>query len=582
MTYSFFDLLQLIGALGIFIYGMKVFSEGLQKVAETRLKGFLQGMTTTRFRGILTGFTTTAIVQSSSATTVMVVSFVNAGLITFLQSTGITMGANIGTTVTAWIISIFGFKVEITPIAISLIGISFPFMFIGKEKLRNAAEAVIGFGILFIGLDFIKSGVPNIEQNPAIFQFLHQFTEFGFASILIFVLIGTILTLVMQSSSAASTITLVMLFQGWIDFPMAAAMVLGENIGTTVTANIAAMVGNVYAKRAARFHFVFNIFGVIWMLILIYPFIQGIDYIVGYFSSAPGSILHASSQLSRVNATLGLSLFHSLFNVTNVLVISPFVPKIVRFIKKYQPEDKDADSQHRLQYISSGMMSSPELSIAQAHKEIELFAKLVEKMHFSMEGLIFNKLKKREAFLEKIEKREDITDNIELEVAEYLTKISAYNLTESDTRSIRNMHSMINDLERIGDIYYQMSKSFEDMQSEDAELPTPALQQIEEMLDLIFDGIRHMRKNLDGNEVDPDLKKAKEIEEAIDACRDKLQDFHYKQLEQNAYSNKVGFLFLDYVNRLEKIGDHIFNINEAIVGVKVKSAYKTVMEERGK
>src|SRR5699024_9793812 len=315
MTYTFFDLLQLIGSLGIFIYGMKIFSDGLQKVAESRLKAILKGMTNTRFRGILTGFTTTAIVQSSSATTVMVVSFVNAGLITFLQSTGIIMGANIGTTVTAWLISIFGFKVQITPIAISLIGISFPFMFVGKEKFRSLAEALIGFGILFIGLDFIKNGVPNIQQNPEILHFVQQFTDFGFASIIIFVIIGTLLTIVMQSSSAASTITLVMVFQGWIDFPMAAAMILGENIGTTVTANIAAAVGNVYAKRAARFHFVFNIFGVIWMLLLIHPFLAGIDQVIGYFSPETGSIMHAGSELGRTNATLGLSLFHSIFNV---------------------------------------------------------------------------------------------------------------------------------------------------------------------------------------------------------------------------------------------------------------------------
>ncbi|HLR24890.1 MAG TPA: Na/Pi cotransporter family protein [Fodinibius sp.] len=581
MTYSFFDLLQLIGSLGIFIYGMKVFSDGLQKVAGSRLRGILKGMTTTRFRGILTGFATTTITQSSSTTTVMVVSFVNAGLITFLESTGVVMGANIGTTVTAWMISIFGFKMKITPIAISLIGISFPFMFFGKEKFRNLAEALIGFGILFIGLDFIKNGVPNIQQNPEMFQFLQQFTEFGFGSILIFVIVGTLLTLITQSSSAASAITLVMLFQGWIDFPIAAAMILGENIGTTVTANIAAVVGNVYAKRAARFHFVFNVFGVLWMLLLMQPFLMGIDSIISYFSPGPGSILNATNELSRANATLGLSLFHSIFNILNVLLLAGFVPAIIRFIEKYQVEDEDADSQHRLQYISSGMMSSPELSISQAHKEIELFAKLIEKMHFSIEGLIFNKQNKREAFLEKIEKREEITDNIELEVAEYLTKISSYNLKEADSRRIRSMHSMINDLERIGDIYFQMSKSFEDMQADGTELPEPILERIKEMLDLVFDGIRHVRYNLSLDEVDPELKKAKEIEVAIDSYRNELKDFHYSQLEQNAYSNKAGFVFLDYVNRLEKVGDHLFNINEAIAGVKVKAAYETVIEERG-
>jgi len=397
---------------------MKVFSDGLQKVAGNRLRAILKGMTTTRFRGIFTGFAATTITQSSSTTTVMVVSFVNAGLLTFMESTGVVMGANIGTTVTAWMVSIFGFKMQITPIAIMLIGVFFPFMFLKKERLRNLSEAMIGFGILFIGLDFLKNSVPNIQDNPEMFMFLDQFTEFGFFSILIFVLAGTLLTLITQSSSASTAITLVMLFQGWIDFPIAAAMVLGENIGTTVTANIAAVVGNVYAKRAARFHFVFNVFGVIWMLVLMQPFLMGIDSIMGYFSPEAGSVLNTTDQMGRANATLALSLFHTTFNVINVLLLAGFVPQMVRLIEKYQTQKEGEDSKHRLQYISSGMMSSPELSISQAHKEIELFAKLIEKMHYSMEGLLFNKQGKQDKFLSKLKKREEITDTIELEVAE--------------------------------------------------------------------------------------------------------------------------------------------------------------------
>lgn len=581
MAFTFFDLLQIIGSLGVFIYGMKVFSDGLQKVAGNKLRAILKGMTTTRFRGILTGFSATTITQSSSTTTVMVVSFVNAGLITFLESTGVIMGANIGTTVTAWMVSIFGFKMEITPIAIMLIGIFFPFMFFGREKLKHLAEAMIGFGILFIGLDLIKNGVPNIEDNPEMFMFLDQFTEFGFASILIFVGVGTLLTLITQSSSAASAITLVMLFEGWIDFPIAAAMILGENIGTTVTANIAAVVGNVYAKRAARFHFVFNVFGVVWMLLLIQPFLVGIDHAMGYFLSDSGSLFDAADEIGRANATLGISLFHTVFNVVNVLLLVGFVPHIVRFIEKYQTKKESADSQHRLQYISSGMMSSAELSISQAHKEIELFAKLIEKMHFSLEGLLFNKQNMQERFLKKIEKREKITDKIELEIAEYLTKISSNNLTESATRRIRGMHSMINDLERVGDIYFQMSKTFERTQSEGIELPDEAMKKMRKMLNLVFNAIRNIRENLDKENGDIDLEEAMRLENAIDLYRDELLEYHYAQLEKNNYSNQAGFVFLDYLNRLEKIGDHLFNVNEALAGVKVKAAYETVVEERG-
>lgn len=577
MAYTFWDFLQLIGALGIFIYGMKVFSDGLQKVAGNKLRTILKGMTSTRFRGILTGFTTTSIVQSSSTTTVMVVSFVNAGLITFLESTGVIMGANIGTTVTSWIISIFGFKMQITPVAMIMIGVFFPFLFFGREKLRNLAEAMIGFGILFIGLDFIKNGVPNIQQNPEMFQFLNQFTEFGFISIVIFVIVGTLLTLLTQSSSAAMAITLVMLFQGWIDFPIAAAMVLGENIGTTVTANIAAVVGNVYAKRAARFHFVFNIFGVVWMMVLIHPFLMGIDALMSYVDPSVGSILHATSEVGRANATLALSLFHSTFNVINVLLIVGFVPYIVKVIERYQKEKEE--TQTRLKYISSGMMSSPELSMEQAHKEIQLFARLIDKMHFSLEGLLFNKQNRKEQFLKKIEKREGITDNIELEIAEYLTKISSHNLTETASRRIKGMHSIINDLERVADIYFQMSKTYERMQDEGTKLPKEAMDKIDKLLDLVHDAIQNVRDNLSIEEGGIDLDAAVEIEESINKCRDSLLEYHYAQLENNVYSNKVGFLFLDYLNRLEKIGDHLFNVNEALAGVKVKAAYEEVVEE---
>jgi phosphate:Na+ symporter len=561
MNYTLFDFLQLIGALGIFIYGMKIFSDGLQKVAGSRLRSILKGMTTSRLRGIFTGFTATTITQSSSTTTVMVVSFVNAGLITFMESTGVIMGANIGTTVTAWMVSIFGFKMKITPIAVAMIGIFFPFMFLGKEKLKNLAETMIGFGILFIGLEFIKDAVPNIQENPEMFAFLDSFTEFGFASMLIFVIIGTLLTLLTQSSSAATAITLVMLFQGWITFPIAAAMVLGENIGTTVTANIAAIVGNVHAKRAARFHFIFNVFGVVWMLLLINPFLIGIDNVMNYFQPEIGSIFD-DSQEARAAATLGISLFHTTFNVLNVVLLIGFVPAITRFVERFQKEKEDSDKAFRLKYISGGLMSSSELSIAQAFKEIELFGRLIEKMHISFTGLFFKKQNKQEKFLKKIKKREQITDNIELEVAEYLTKISSSNLTEKSTRKIRLMHSMINDLERIGDIYFQMSKTFELMENEEIKLPQDAVDEIGNMLDLVREDIKIMRTNMESFGDEIDLNPAIEIEQEINRKRDMMKD--------GVYNSKAGVTYLDYLTRLEKIGDHIFNVNEALAGKKMK------------
>src|SRR5690554_1458559 len=349
MDYSLFDFLQLIGALGIFIFGMKIFSEGLQKIAGSRLKGILSGMTRNRATGVVTGLATTAITQSSTTTTVMAVSFVNAGLLTFVQSTGVIMGANIGSTITAWMVALFGFKFQITPIALAVIGIFFAFLFSGNNRLRSIAETMVGFGILFIGLNFIKDGVPDINSNPELFAFLDAYTDYGYLSLLLFVLAGTILTLLTQSSSAATAITLVMLFEGWISFPIAAAMVLGENIGTTVTANIAALVGNTQAKRAARFHFFFNVIGVIWMMLIIYPFLNAMDFLIQYFTNSTVSVMSISDE-GRSNSTLALSLFHTSFNVLNVLLLFGFVPLLVRFVEYIQPESGEKESFH-LRYI---------------------------------------------------------------------------------------------------------------------------------------------------------------------------------------------------------------------------------------
>ena len=563
MSYTFFDFLQLIGALGIFIFGMKIFSDALQRVAGNKLRGILKGMTKNRFVGILTGFGTTSITQSSTTTTVMVVSLVNAGLLTFIESTGVIMGANIGTTITAWMVSIFGFKFQITPIAISIIGIFFPFLFSSNNKLKNIAETMIGFGILFIGLEFIKNAVPDVGENPEIFALLNSFTDFGFWSTIIFIFIGTALTLLTQSSSASTTITLVMLVQGWIDFPIAAAMILGENIGTTVTANIAALVGNVHAKRAARFHFLFNVIGVIWMVIVMTPFLIGIDSIITSVIPDSPSIFFDTPE-ARTNATLALSLFHTLFNVINVAILFAFVPLLIRLVEYIQPE-KSGEESFKLEYINAGLMSSPELSIAQAKKEISQFAKIIEKMHISLTGLMFKGDKKRRKFIDKIMKREEITDRLEIEIAEYLLKISENStLTVDGTRKVRNMHRIINELERLGDLYYQLSKVFERMIDEEQELPDEALEEIKQMMDAVHEAIVLMKANLD--EIDSNkisIAQAYQLEEQINGLRDSLRTKHYARLENSAYTLKMGVGYLDVLNRLEKVGDHIINVSEA-------------------
>lgn len=567
MTYTFFDFLQLVGALGIFIYGMKIFSEGLQKIAGNRLRRILKGMTTHRAAGVATGFAATAVTQSSTTTTVMVVSFVNAGLLSFLESTGVIMGANIGTTVTAWMVSIFGFRFQITPIAVSMIGIFFPFLFVRNNKLKHIAEAMIGFGILFIGLEFIKDAVPDIQENPQILQFLNRFTDYGFGTTLIFVLVGTILTLITQSSSAATTITLVMLAQGWITFPIAAAMILGENIGTTVTANIAALIGNVHAKRAARFHFFFNVIGVLWMLALMPVFLKFVDFMIINFTPAHLSVLDDSPE-ARINATLGLSLFHTTFNVLNVLLLFGFVPWLIRLVTWIQPSRGSEDEQKRLTYISGGLMPTAELSIDEAYKEVEQLGRITEKISFSTYGLFFKDKDKRQKFLDKVTSREEITDKIELEIAQYLTNLSEFNLSKTSSRRVRSMLRMTNDLERVADLYYQISITFDRMDSEDITLPDAAMEEIRDMMQLVQDALQLMRTNMAGEYGDVDMKEAQLMEMKIDSLRDELREAHYLRLERSEYPPRTGIYFLDFINRLEKIGDHILNVNEASAGLK--------------
>ena len=570
MNYSFFDLLQLIGALGVFIFGMKIFSEGLQKIAGSRLKSILSGMTRNRFTGVLTGFATTSITQSSTTTTVMAVSFVNAGLLTFVESTGVIMGANIGTTVTAWIVALFGFKMKITPIAMALIGIFFAFLFSKNSRLRNLAETMVGFGILFIGLEFIKNGVPDIRSNPEMLAFLDMFAGHGYLSMLLFVVIGTVLTLVMQSSSAATAVTLVMLFEGWISFPLAAAMVLGENIGTTVTANLAAMVGNVHAKRAARFHLIFNLIGVCWMLVAIYPVMHAIDAVILSFSDNPASIMSNDPE-ARPNATLGLSLFHTSFNILNVILLFAFIPAIVRFIERILPDDGEEDNYH-LRYISTGLMHSPALSIEQAQKEVQQFAEIVTKMHKKVNKLLFDPEAKRQKLTDKIAQLEDTTDQLEIEIADYLVRVTEDgNLEQALTKRIRFMQSMINDMERIADIYFQISKLSERMLETKTQWPQEAVEDLNRMMTAVQNAINNMCKNVALNAEDVDLDSAIALENAVDELRDQFRNNHYDRLEQSAYSPRAGVSFIDVLNRLERIGDHILNVNESAAGKSLKA-----------
>ncbi|MFT6815714.1 MAG: phosphate:Na+ symporter [Sphingobacteriales bacterium] len=571
MEYTIWDFLLLLGALGIFIYGMKVMSEGLQKLSGEGLKKILGGMTSNRIAGIFTGFLITGLIQSSSATTVMVVSFVNAGLLSLTQSLGVVMGANIGTTITAWLIAILGFKVNIQAGAIIVIGLTFPLMFAKNIKLKYLAEFILGFGILFIGLGFLKDAVPDIKQNPQILEFLSAYTSDGFGSILFFVFIGTLLTVIVQSSSATMAITLVMLAQGWIPFTIAAAIVLGENIGTTITANLAALVGNVNAKRTARFHTIFNLIGVTWLLLIFPWFLNMIDNfqeaILGNGSVFDAVDMNATEKMTGVRqttTTLGLSLFHTTFNVCNVLLLFFLVPQLEKLVIKITPTKHDLDEQYSLQYLSTGLMATAELSIEEAWKQVQLMGKLVDKMFGNITLLIFEEPKSRDNLIEKIKKREEITDRIEVEVSNYLTEVLRENLSEEASIKVRAALRIVNEFERIGDLAYQMAMNEKKLRSSKFIIPAEAKEELEKLFDLVYKSLKLIHANFNKEIGSIDMKVVYEAENKINNSRDTILKKHFKRLENNEYSARNGIILLNFVNAVEKIGDHIVNVNEAL------------------
>ena len=382
---SYMGILQiftLLGALGMFLYGMNLMSSGLQKAAGDRLRSFLSAMTSNPLKGVLTGLGITSVIQSSSATTVMVVSFVNAGLLTLAQAIGVIMGANIGTTVTAWLVSWLGFKADISILAIPMMIFGFLFSNSKKDKRKNIGELIVGFCLLFLGLSFMKESVPDLRETPQVLEFVTAWSAHGFASVLLFLGFGTVLTLILQSSSATMAITLIMLSMGWIPFNMACAMVLGENIGTTITANIAAAVGNTQAKRAAMSHTIFNVFGVIWALILFTPFLKLVGFITETLFGIPnpaaeGFTVSDANSPEATSALYGLSMLHTLFNTINTLLLVWFtgwIAKAVSWIIR-TPESKEKEV-FRLKYISAGPLATPEISVEQAFEEIIHFAQI--------------------------------------------------------------------------------------------------------------------------------------------------------------------------------------------------------------
>jgi phosphate:Na+ symporter len=559
MQYSFFDFLSLVGSLGLFLYGMKMMSEALQKVAGNKMRAILSAMTSNRVLGIFTGFLVTAMVQSSSATTVMIVSFVNAGLITLKESIGVIMGANIGTTVTGWIITLFGFKVKISAYSLPLIGLGLPFIFSKSATRRSYGELIIGFALIFMGLEYLKGSVPNIQENPEILSFLHQYTDNGIFTTLLFLGIGTLLTVVVQSSSATMALTFVMCNEGWIEFSQAAAMILGENIGTTITANIASSVGNTSAKRAARVHLIFNILGVVWMLSVFNNYTGLIDTII---TRNGGS----SPNDNPAVIPIALSIFHTSFNILNVLIFVWFTPLIQKVAEYLVPHKaKDSDEEFRLKYITTGMLSTSELSILQAKKEVQFYAKHTTKMFGFVRKMIHEeKDKKFNKLLSKVQKYEGISDNVEVEITNYLTQISQYKLSELGRKRLRSMLKLAGDLESVADCNFNLARSVNRMREKNVKLKESAMDKLELMFNLAEESLSVMRENLQQDELMVSLTKARLLEDQINNYRNQLKSEHLDNLANNVYSYEAGIIFNDLFSECEKLADYVINVSEAL------------------
>jgi len=564
MSFGFVDILQLIGALGFFIYGMKVMSDGIQKVAGSKMREILSAMTSNRFLGLLTGFLVTALVQSSSATTVMIVSFVNAGLLSLVESIGVIMGANIGTTITAWLISILGFKVKISAVALPIIAIGFPLLFSSRTKWNSWAQVLIGFAILFMGLDELKNAVPDLKSNPQILSFLQHYANLGYLSTFIFIIVGTIITLVVQSSSAAMALTLVMCYEGWIPFELAAAMVLGENIGTTITANVAALVGNVHAKRAAGAHFIFNVFGVTWMFIVFPFFLRGISWYMGnYMSMFPSA---DSVNFNPEHIPIALSIFHTSFNILNVVLLIWFVPFIAKTVTKVIPSKGD-DEDFSLEFIGRGLMKTPEISLVEVENEIVKFAKLNLKGVNKISELIEEtELKNQQRLIKKIKEYEEHTDLIELKVGEFLMELSRSELSNESSRRVQSFLSVVNHMESIGDIYYQMSQSVEQKIEKKIWFEEGHRIDLREMRDLVIQGMRLMIKTISQKPESIQLIQASEVEKLLNTKRDKFRAKNFKRIEKGKVSLEAGLIYMDLIGGYERMGDNVIHVSQALRG----------------
>ena len=562
----------LLGALGMFLYGMNLMSSGLQKAAGDRLRGFLSAMTSNPFKRVMTGLGITAIIQSSSATTVMVVSFVNAGLLTLVQAIGVIMGANIGTTVTAWLVAWLGFKADISILAIPLMLFGFLFSNSKKNQHKNIGELIVGFSLLFLGLSFMKESVPDLSETPQVLEFVKDWSSYGFSSVLIFLVFGTILTLVLQSSSATMAITLIMLSMGYIPFSMACAMVLGENIGTTITANIAASVGNTSAKRAAMSHTIFNVFGVIWALIFFKPFLGLVGIIIESFGlpnpSKEGFAVASPTSPESTAALYGLSMLHTLFNTINTTILigcTGLIEKaVIKIIKAPANQEKDV---FRLKYIEAGPLATPELATEQASNEIIHFAEISKRgLGYAREAINETNTDKFEELRGKLVKYEEISDRIEYEIAQFLNAVSSDEISEKTSKEIKAMYKVIGELESLGDSGETISRILSRRNIHKKEFNADSIKKLNQMTDLVEKAYDVMIENLylAFNGKLGDIANAYAAEDHINTLRNNLRDAAIEDIDSNNKTYQSSVYFMDIISELERMGDFMINISQSL------------------
>lgn len=564
--------LQLLGALGMFLYGMNLMSAGLQKAAGSKMRSFLTAMTSSPFKGVLTGLGITSVIQSSSATTVMTVGFVNAGLLTLAQSVGVIMGANIGTTVTAWLVAWLGFKADISIFAVPLMAVGFILSLSKRDKRRHISELIIGFSLLFLGLSLMKESVPDLRETPEVLAFIQDWTSFGFGSVLIFLIFGTVLTLVLQSSSATMALTLIMVNMGWIPFEMGAAMVLGENIGTTITANIAAAVGNANARRAAMAHTLFNLFGVCWALAIFRPFLMLVGTTITWFGLPnPMDIEHSATIAMTADesmATLyGVSMLHTLFNLFNTAILIWFVPVIVKIVSKTIKDKRSDDEDNvKLKFIDAGPLSTAELAVGQARNEVIHFAEISRRgVDFIRRAINAKDAKEFEDMRQKLVKYEEVSDRIEYEIAQFLNALPEDSISEETRTETKRMYKIIGELESLGDSGESISRILARRNSHDKLFSDEQKAKLEIMLKSVEKAYDIMIENLNAETITPlGLRLATDCEIEINEERNNIREEEIHKIEEDGANYQSSVYYLDTVSEIERMGDFIINVSQAL------------------